>query len=147
MPKLQSGGLYKTAEEIHPKLLMDYYLNGDQSERREAGNEIFRRLEALELEGSDLPETVTKPDAPDKICPLCKGKKGGWGWIVPDYHKPPRCKFTICRTCLGTGDLTQEEEARYRAHPGRASIHNLHQVKKWLNYWYLKCLVWRGFKI
>lgn len=48
MPKLQFSGLYKSAKEIPPKQLMDYYLKGDQSERREAGNEIFRRLEALD---------------------------------------------------------------------------------------------------
>lgn len=44
MPKLQFGGLYKNAKEIPPKQIMAYYLKGDQAERREAGNEILRRL-------------------------------------------------------------------------------------------------------
>lgn len=50
-PKLQFSGLYKSAEEIHPKQLIDYYFKGDQAERREAGNEILRRLEALVTKG------------------------------------------------------------------------------------------------
>jgi hypothetical protein len=45
MPKLQFSGIYKTAKEIPPRQLIDYYLKGDQQERREAGNEILRRLE------------------------------------------------------------------------------------------------------
>ena len=49
MPKLQFSGIYKTAKEIPPKQLLEYYLKGDQAERREAGNEILRRLDALPI--------------------------------------------------------------------------------------------------
>lgn len=47
MPKLQFSGIYKTAKEIPPKQLLEYYLKGDQAERRETGNEILRRLDSL----------------------------------------------------------------------------------------------------
>lgn len=42
--KKQFSGLYKTAREIPPKQLLEYYLKGDSQERREAKEEVLRRL-------------------------------------------------------------------------------------------------------
>ncbi len=53
MPKLQFSGLYKSAKEIPPPQLIEYYLKGDQQERREAGNEILRRLDILYYCGAE----------------------------------------------------------------------------------------------
>lgn len=71
MPKLQFSGLYKSAKEIPPLQLMDYYIKGDQQERREAGNELLRRLDAYEA--ATQKDWIMEDEYRDKFLTLRRG--------------------------------------------------------------------------